>query len=263
MTALWKYRELIRQLLQRELAQEYRGSILGFLWALLLPLMDLAVYSFVFGVVFHTHMPPPKGITVQLPYGLILLAGLIPYNVLSQVAGAAPAEVLKRPNYVTKVRFPLEVLPVVRLGVSTFHGVVGLSVLLAGEVVLVHYLPSTVLLLPLAFVPLVLLTLGLGWFLASLGVYFRDLQNMMVVVLRIWFFATPIVYPASRLPRWAVWIVKGNPLAFIVSATRDVLLWGRMFSLGHWLVWSGVTLLFAAGGYWWFQYTKQGFADVL
>ena len=263
LATIWKHNELIKQLLRQEILKEYREALLGFLWAVLAPLFDLLIYTFVFSLLFKVRVSPPEGVNVVLPYGLVLLAGLMPHQILSQALSAAPNDIVKNTNYVKKVRFPLEVLPVVTLGVSMFHGLVGLGVLLVGVVIMTHVLPWTIILLPFAFVPLVLLTVGLCWLLASLGVYFRDLQNMVVVFLRLWFFATPIVYPVSRLPaRIRPWIAL-NPLTFIVEATRDVLLWGRVFSWETLGIWTLVTALIAWLGYFWFIKTKQGFADVL
>lgn len=260
---LWRYRDLIRQLWSQEVQQLYRGTLLGFFWAVLAPFLDLLVYSFVFSVLFQARVSPPPGVTIQMPFGLILLAGLLPYNIFAQVLSAAPMEVLRRPSYVKKVRFPLEVLPAVRLGVAFFQGGVALGVLLVGVVYFAHRLWWTMLLLPLVLLPLVFLSLGLGWWFSSLGVYLRDLQSMMTVLLRVWFFATPIVYPLSRLPTWALPWVQANPLTFVVQAVRDVLLWGRVPSITVWLLWSGLTAGMALLGYWWFEHTKQGFADVM
>ena len=263
MRSLWQYRELTRQLLRQEIQELYRGTILGAFWTVLAPFLDLLVYSYVFSVLFHARVSPPVDVETQMPFGLILLAGLLPYDILSRVISVAPVEVLQKPNYVKKVRFPLEVLPVVRLGVAFFQGSVALGVLLVGAVYFTHRLWWTVILLPLMLLPLTLLALGLGWLLAALGVYFRDLQSMMGILLRIWFFATPIVYPLSSVPRWALPIVQANPLTFVVQAVRDVLLWGRVPSIIVWLLWSGLTAGIAFLGYWWFEHTKQGFADVM
>lgn len=263
MLDLWRYRHLINNLLWREIHEQYRGTIFGFFWAIIAPFLDLVVYSFVFVVLFHAPAPTPPGVDLSLPYSLVLLAGLFPYNVLAQVVGMAPGEVLRHPNFVKKVRFPLEVLPVVRLGVALFHGGVALAVLLLGVFWYTRRLPWTVVLLPIALLPLMALSVGLGWFLASLGVYFRDLQSVVAVLLRVWFFATPIVYPMKRLPAWALPFVKWNPLTFVVESVRNVLLWGIGFSWPAWLLWMSVTAGVAFWGYKWFTHTKQGFADVL
>ncbi len=260
---LWRYRHMISQLLWREIQQQYRGTAFGFFWAVVAPFLDLLVYSFVFVVLFHAPTPAPPGVKVVLPYSLVLLAGLFPYNILSQVVGMAPQEVLRHPNFVKKVRFPLEVLPVVRLGVALFHGGVAFAVLLGGVLWYTHRLPWTIVLLPIALMPLVALAVGLGWFLSSLGVYIRDLQSVAAVVLRVWFFATPIVYPITRLPAWAVPLVQWNPLTFVVEAVRAVLLWGTGFPWGVWVLWMAFTGGLAFAGYKWFIHTKQGFADVL
>ena len=260
---MWRYRYLIVQLWYQEVRTLYRGALLGFFWTILTPFLDFVIYSWVFSVLFHARVKPPRGVNISLPFGLILLAGLFPYNIFAQVVGAAPMEILKRPNYVKKIRFPLEVLPVVRLGVAFFQGSVALGVLLVGALYFMHRLPWTVLLLPAALLPLVFLSLGLGWFFSALGVYLRDLPNIVAVVLRVCFFATPIVYSPSRLPNWALPVIQANPLTFVVQAVRDVLLWGRIPSLRGWVFWTLFTAGVALLGYWWFKQTAQGFADVM
>jgi lipopolysaccharide transport system permease protein len=257
------YKELILQLWRQEILQEYRESILGLFWLLLYPFFDLVIYTFVFSTLFAAKVIPPDGVTVVLPYGVILLAGLLPYNIIAQGLSAAPSEILRKPNYVKKVRFPVEVLPVVRLGVAGFQGLVALGVLLAARLFFAHSLPWTMILLPIALLPLFFLGLGLGWILSGLGVYFRDLDKIVALGLRVWFFGTPIVYDLSRLPDWALPVVSLNPLTFIVQAVRDLVLWGRIFSLQQWLLWLVVSWTIAWVGYSWFQYAKQGFADVI
>jgi lipopolysaccharide transport system permease protein len=261
--AIWFHRELILQLLRQEILQEYRGTFLGLLWLLLFPFFDLLIYTFVFSMLFAARVSPPEGVTISLPYGVILLAGLLPYNMAAQVIAAAPSEIISKPNYVKKVRFPLEVLPVVRLGVSVFQGGVALGVLLLATLFFAGSLPWTIVLFPVALFPLILFALGLGWFLAALGVYFRDLNKIIAVGLRIWFFGTPIVYEISRLPNWALPMVYINPLTFVVEAMRNVALWGRIFSFEQWLLWLCISWGVAWLGFLWFESVKNGFADVL
>ncbi len=259
----WQQRELIFQLLRQELQQQYRGALLGFLWSVLAPLTDLLIYSFVFGILFGARTDPPPGVSVEVPFSLVLLAGLVPFNMLNQTLSAAPFEILSRPNYVKKVRFPLEVLSLVRTGVGLFHSLIGLAVLIVGEILLVQRVPWTALLLPLVYLPLFLLSLGLHWFFSALGVYLRDLQTMMTLLLRVWFFATPIVYTRSQVPSWALRLLDAQPMTFVVGALRDVLLWGQMFSWPLWLLWTLISAGIAWLGYRWFQHTREGFADVL
>lgn len=260
---LWQYKELFWQLLQQEILQEYRGAVLGVFWLFLYPFFDLLIYTFVFSTLFAARVLPPAGVEISLPYGVVLLAGLLPYNILAQTLATAPAEILRKPNYVKKVKFPLVVLPAVRLGAAFFQGMIALGVLLLVRLIVARSLPWTIVLLPVALLPLSFLVLGLGWILASLGVYFRDLDKIVALGLRVWFFGTPIVYDISRLPDWAFPMVYSNPLTFIVESVRNVVLWGRLFPLGQWFFWLLISLGVAWVGYSWFQHTKDGFADVI
>jgi len=259
----WHYRGLVWLLLKREIQSEYRAMILGGLWPILTPLFDLVIYSFVFGILLKGTWPSPEGVAQTMPFGLILLAGLVPFNMFGEVFTTASLEILQKPSYVKKIVFPLEILPVVRVGVAWFHGSVGLLLVLGATWWVRGELLWTWLLLPLALLPLLFLSLGFAWGLASLGVYLRDLVNMVQVGLRLWFFITPIVYPPSLIPKYLAFVVRLNPLAFIVDSVRRVLLWGLMPQWGIWWLWVGLTGSFAWLGLVWFHYAKRGFADVL
>ncbi|RLD07523.1 MAG: hypothetical protein DRI32_00650 [Chloroflexi bacterium] len=121
----------------------------------------------------------------------------------------------------------------------------------------------TALLLPVVLAPLLLLALGMGWFLSSLGVYLRDVKEAVVLFLRIWFFLTPLVYPITRVPDNLLWVMKLNPLVFVVEASRNILLWGKFFSWKEWAVWMLIGSITTILGYIWFDKTRKGFADVL
>jgi len=166
-------------------------------------------------------------------------------------------------NYVKKVVFPLEVLPVVRMGVALFHGLVSLLVLLIAIVVFHGQLHETLFLTPLVFLPLVILTMGFAWLLASLGVFVRDIGQGVGIITTVLLFLSPVCYPLTALPEhYRVWIMW-NPLTFIIEQAREVLIWGRM---PDWLglsVYTLIAIIVAWAGFFWFQKTRKGFADVL
>jgi lipopolysaccharide transport system permease protein len=184
---LWSYRELVYQLTVREVRQRYQGSYLGTLWSLLTPLLTLVVYTFVFSVVLGVRWGSSDRPTPPGDFALTVFAALIPFNVFSEVVTRAPGLILSVPNYVKRVRFPLEVLPVVASASALVHSMFYGLVLLAAELVLWRRLPWTVVLVPLAYLPLIFLCVGLGWFLASVGVYVRDIGPVVGVLVHVYF----------------------------------------------------------------------------
>jgi lipopolysaccharide transport system permease protein len=259
---LWRRRSLIRQFTQREIQGEYRGSFLGLLWSLVHPLVLLGIYTFVFGVVFNRRWPGTRTNSLS-EFALVLFCGLTIFNIFGESANRAPRIILKVPNYVKKVVFPLEILPVCLLGTVLFHTLIRLAILLAATLIVHGYIPWTVVLLPLAILPILCLGLGLSWFLASLGVFIRDISYTISLIVQVIFFLTPIFYPISAVPKGMRPLLTLNPLTPIIDNCRQVLLWGAMpdwVSLGAALVVSMSLMLL---GYAWFMKTKKAFADVL
>ncbi len=260
---LWSHRDLIWQLIKREVGQRYRGSYLGVLWSFVVPLMMLGVYTFVFSVVLKARWSPDPGPEPVGVFALTLFAGLIPFNVFSEVMSRSPSLILGVPNYVKKVVFPLEILPVVALGSALANSLVSIGVLLLGNVVFMRSISSTVILLPLAYLPLILLCLGLSWFLASLGVYVRDIGQAIGVVVQALFFISPIFYPPIAVPETVRIMVYINPLTTILSGFRRTLLWDAPLPWAPWAGWTIISAVLAGLGYFWFMKTKRGFADVI
>ncbi|PRH82938.1 ABC transporter permease [Arenimonas caeni] len=259
--SLHRNRELVVALVRREVLGRYRGSVLGLAWSFLHPLFMLAVYTFVFSVVFQARWPGGGG--SQVDFALVLFTALLAFGVFAECVGRAPGLVLGNPNYVTKVVFPLEVLPVVSLLSSLFHAAVGLLIWL-GFHLLVRGLPSaTAVLLPLALAPLLLLTLGVSWFLASLGVFLRDVSQVVGVLTTTLMFLTPIFYAVSSVPPEYQAVMLANPLTPVVEQVRDVMLWGRGLDWPAWGLQMLLSSLLAWAGFAWFQSTRKGFADVL
>ncbi len=259
--ALWTRRTLIRQLVEREIVGRYRGSWLGMLWSLLNPLIMLAIYTFVFSVVFRAHWAHEGTTTGQ--FAILLFAGLITFSFFAEAVNRAPMLILGNATYVKKVVFPLEILPVVAVGAGLVHAAISVAVLLAFILGVTGSVPVTALWLPLVLLPLAILTLGLSWFLASLGVYLRDIPQILGPVVTALMFLSPIFYPISALPDWIRPYLFLNPLALPIEQVRDVLIWGEapdFLALG---LYSIPALAVAALGYVFFQRTRKGFADVL
>jgi lipopolysaccharide transport system permease protein len=259
---LWGHRNLIWQLTRREIEGRYRGSFLGIFWSFVSPLVMLALYTFVGGVVLKIRWP--ASVTGGLgEFALMLFAGLIAYNIFGECVSRATGLIVAVPSYVKKVVFPLELLPVSVLGSALFHGLVSLTVLLGFTFVHRDTLPWTVLLLPLGALPLILLSMGLSWFLASLGVFLRDLGYAVPLLLQIGFFATPIIYPAESVPERFRAAVLLNPLAWTVECFRTLMFRGAPPDWVGLTVWTAVGTILMMLGYAWFMKTRKGFADVL
>lgn len=261
-------RALITQLTRREIAGRYRGSVLGVLWSLLTPLFMLAIYTFVFGTIFKARWSgagadAAQGAQSTGEFAIILFCGLIVFQLFAEVINRAPSLVLSNKSYVKKVVFPLEILPVVALGSALFHAAVSLLVLLGFMVFFTGHIPVTALLLPLVLVSFLVLILGLAWFLASLGVFFRDIGQVLSTLVTALMFLSPIFFPASALPDWLRPYLFLNPVALPVEEARNVLIWGKApdwLGLGLYAI---VAVGVAALGHLWFEKTRKGFADVL
>ena len=261
-TSFWHNRQLIWQMIRREIAGRYQGSLIGWAWSFINPLLMLIVYTFVFSVVFKARWGT-NGNETKANFALILFAGMIVFSLFAEVMNRSPAQIVSNPNYVKKVVFPLEILSWVTVGSVLFHSLVSLTVLLLAQLVIRASLPWTVVLFPLVLMPLLFACLGVGWFLAALGVYVRDIGQITTVLTTVLLFLSAVFYPVSALPeayqRW----LNLNPLVLIITESRKVLIFG---SLPDWS-WLSVALLMglviAFAGFWWFQKTRRGFADVL
>jgi lipopolysaccharide transport system permease protein len=260
--SFWNNRQLIWQMTQREVIGRYRGSVLGLAWSFFSPLLMLSVYTFVFSVVFKARWGV-GGDESRIGFAIVLFVGMIVHALFSECINRAPGLILSNVNYVKKVVFPLEILPWVALGSTLFHATISLVVLFGVMLLLQVPLPWTVIFLPMVLLPLLLATMGFAWFLAATGVFVRDVAQTTGILTTVLLFLTPVFYPVSALPaEYRVWL-QINPLTFVVEEARNVVLWGRTPSVTGWLVHLTVSFMLAWGGFWWFQKTRKGFADVL
>jgi lipopolysaccharide transport system permease protein len=262
--SLYKNRELIWNLTKREVKSTYQSSFLGVLWPVLVPLVMLLIYTFVFSVVFQAKWSTGAGQeTPRAEFALILFAGLTAFNFFSSVISRSPGLILAVPNYVKKVVFPLEILPVVAVGAAFITSLINIVLILVGCLLVLHSLPTMALLLPLAYIPLILITLGLAWFLSSLGVFVRDIGQAIPVVVQILFFMTPIFYSADRVPDALRFLVILNPLSSIVDGFRRVLIWNEFLDWPAWGIVTLVSAFVAILGFAWFSVTRKAFSDVM
>jgi lipopolysaccharide transport system permease protein len=257
----WRNRSLILALTKREIVGRYRGSFLGLFWSFFNPLFMLAVYTFVFSVVFRAKWGGGNGTRTE--FALILFAGMIVFNLFAECFTRAPGLILSNVNYVKKVVFPLEILPWVVLGSAMFHTLVSIAVWFTAYVIFFGLPHLTVLFLPVVFVPLCLFVLGLSWALASLGVFLRDISQIVGILVTVLMFLSPIFYPVSALPEAYRPVLYLNPLLPAINQAREVMYFG------HTPDWTMLGFYYLAMtivcwiGFVWFQKTRKGFADVL
>lgn len=252
-------------MIKREVVGRYRGSFLGLLWAFVNPILMLAIYTFVFGVVFKIRLDPQNTDIYddKFAFALLLFTGLILFNLFSECLSRSPGLVLANVNYVKKVIFPLEILPLVSLGSALFHAGISFLVLFIFMLVIDHPIHWTLICLPIILLPLLLLIMGLSWMLASIGVYVRDIGQFIGLILTMLLFLSPIFYPASALPESVRDYLFLNPLSFVIEQARAVTLYGQLPDWSGLVIYYMLAAIVAWTGLMWFMKTRKGFADVL
>jgi lipopolysaccharide transport system permease protein len=262
---LYRHRALLWQFTWRNVEMRHRGSLLGILWSVLNPLLMLALYVFVFSYIFGGTFGVVEKES-RWDYGLGVFLGLSIFHLISESIAIAPTIITGNPNFVKKVVFPLEVLPASAVGAAVFHMTITVAMIIVGLLLGGRGLSLSALWLPVIMIPIVALALGMAWFLAALGVFFRDIGQIVGAAVTALMFASAIFYPASRVAEKApfAWpFIRWNPLIHAIEAARDVLLWDRPFSTYK------LGMLYLAGGlaafvgFACFARCKRAFADVM
>ncbi|MDF5716594.1 MAG: ABC transporter permease [Rhizonema sp. NSF051] len=261
----WAKFDLLRIMVRRDLDARYKGSVMGNLWPLLNQLSQLLIYTYVFSIVLKVKLAL-KGLPTNenLTFGLWLFAGLLPWIAFTSGLTQSAASVVGQPNLVKKVVFPLALLPLVPVLSTFIESSFGLMALIVLVAVISHTLHPTLALLPLIWLPQLLFTAGLGYFAAGFTVFLRDIPQTLGVIINIWFYLTPLVYPASVIPQqWRGWVFWLNPMAAIAEVYRDLVLVGDFKHWGEW----GVAFLIALVVFWsglsCYRRLRPAFADVL
>lgn len=264
-SSLWQHRQLIAQMTKREVIGRYRGSALGLAWSFLNPLLMLSVYTFVFSVVFKSRWGSVASGAEQSQalFAIMLFVGLIVHGIFAEVVNRSPSLIVSNVNYVKKVIFPIEVMPVISMGAALFHSMVSLLVLIVAYTIFLGIPHWTAVFLPIIFMPLIILTLGLSWILASLGVFLRDVGQTVGIITTVMLFLSPVFFPLSALPEKFQPMLMANPLTFIIEQSRNVLVEGYVPDMQGLLIYFIGSLVVAWLGFAWFQKTRKGFADVL
>ncbi len=257
----WHFRELIQAVVRRELAARFRGSILGWLWAIFGPLLMLTVYTYIFSSAIGLRSSAAAHGVAN--YSLQIFVGLIVFNLFAEVAYRAPALLHENANFIKKSIFPSETLAWTATIRAIVYAGISFSVMIVFEIILAHWLPPTILLLPFVVVPFFLFLVGVSWFLMALGSFTRDVTHLMASIVPVFMFATPIFYSISDAPKGMQIILRCNIMGDYVEMVRDLVLLDRMPSL---LVYIGtvlVSLLIFRSSYRFFMRYKSVFVDVI
>ena len=258
MQTLW----LCSVLTRRELSQRYRGTVLGALWPFLYSSLLLAMFTFVFSLVLKVRWSlgsdarPNEG-------ALMIFAGLVPYLFIAEVLTRSATCITSVPNFVKKIRFPLMLLPIVVVNCALVLAAINALILIAAAGLLWQNIPITTLMLPMLFVPLAALGLGLAFLFGALGVFFRDLSQVSPLLAQLAMFMAPVCYPVSVVPPLFIAAIELNPITWFVGAFRDLVLDGRAVSLADWAEHTLVYIVFAVVAFAFFHRTRRTFADLL
>lgn len=255
---IWRHRYLLGQLIKRDVLLRYRGAMFGVAWIFISPLLMLAIFAFIFGQIFQARWPQQGE---ALPFWLLLYGGLIAFNIFAETVSRAPAAVRGYPSYVKKIVFPVHILPLVPLGAALVHAAFNLLILL---VALAWHgrLQLSFLWLPLLTTPVVLLAIGLAWFVSAWGVFIKDMTQIVPLFVQMLLFLSPVFYPASAVPVAVQPLYNINPIGIAIEASRNAL-------AGDPIAWGSWTFALVAGqlaawlGYTYFQYSREEFADAI
>lgn len=257
---LARHAELIRTMFWRDFTARYRASFGGLVWSVIQPLVMMAVYTLVFStflnVRFATNADP-------WTFPIYLLCGMLAWTSFSESLTISTNVIRTNINFVKRVVFPLEILPLNATLVSTVQQIVGFVLLIPLVWVVNGHLHWTILSVPLIIILQLMFTVGLSWMVASLAVYLPDLGQMVTLVLTAWLFLTPVFYPQDIVPEWSQIIFKVNPVAHLINFYRGAVISGELPSLANMAAIGLFCLVVFLLGYFWFMHTKKGFADVL
>lgn len=254
------HRTLVIDLAKRDIFGRYRGASLGVVWSVLNPFLMLAVYTLAFGEILKSRWP---GVDSTLEFSIILFAGLIIHGFFAECLTRAPSLVVGNANYVKRIVFPLEALPWPMVLSALFHLAMNFLVFVIGSLLIRNSVPWTIVLLPVVLVPLVLMALGTAWFVSALGVFFRDIGQIVTPLATAMLFLSSAIVPVEALPERYQSVFRLNPLTPIIDEVRAVALDGDLPDVAGLFVYSVVALLWCRIAYGYFQKTRGGFADVL
>jgi lipopolysaccharide transport system permease protein len=260
---MWHHRDLIQAILRREVAERFKGSIAGWVWAVVAPLLAIAVYTFAFAG--RLDLPPQYIIAMNknMSYALFILSGIVVFNFWSEMAFRAPMLLHEYVHFIKQTIFPSDMLAVISTLRATLYTVISIVVLLIFQFAVIGSLPWTILLLPLIFIPFIAFLIGMSWFLCAIGAFTRDAGYFMINIVPLFMFATPVFYAQTMLPAPFDFWIYANALTGFVEVLRDIFLVGRLpnwYVYGWTIFTSLVTFYF---GYWFFDRYRNVIVDVI
>lgn len=256
-----KHRSLAFELTQREVLGRYRGASFGLLWSLISPFLMLLVYTLAFGYIMKGRWPGSTGSTTE--FALILFAGLTVHGFFAECFTRAPQLIVGNTGYVKRVVFPLDILGWSMTFSALFHLLMNIIVLLLLHLAVKGSIPPTAILVPVVLLPLVILTVGVGWVVSALGVYLRDIGQIAGVIATAMLFLSSAIVPPESVPASYRIVFQLNPLTFIINQVREVVIWGRLPDWEGLGLYTLIACAVAFVGHRIFNKLRVGFADVL
>lgn len=257
---IYRYRNLLFQLIKRDISSRYQGTLIGIGWSLVLPLMTLGVYALVFGLILQPRWP---NVSDPSMFTLLLFSGLLVFNFFSECASRATSLIVANANYVKKVVFPVDLLIWVPIGSALFHMALGTIAWTILVLLFDGQLYWTFILAPLVLFPLVIMSAGISYFLSAIGVFIRDVGQVIAVSVQLLMYLGPVIYPRKVLPESFQWLMVFNPITVPVEQFRNILNYGLVPDLRALAVYAAVGCAVAWLGKMFFEKTRHGFADVI
>lgn len=258
---LYKNNYLLRQLVKKDIQQRYQGSVLGMLWSFIVPILMLVIYTFVFSEVFQAKWDINTEDKYQ--FALVLFCGLTAFNMVGEVMNRSTVLIVSNTNYVKKVIFPLEILPVVTVFSALFNAIISFLILIVAQLIIYHTVSSTIYLIFLAMIPLIILCTGLGLFISAISVYLKDVGNIVSVLVTVLMYMSPVFFPLTSVPESFRGVCEANPMTYIIENFRNVVLYGKMLDWKFYGISCVVAVVVYLLGKVVFMRAKEGFADVL
>ena len=258
---MWHHRDLVRAILRRELRDRFKGSVAGWVWAVIAPLLAIAVYTFAFTT--NLQLTLAVDVSPRVGYALFIFSGIVVLNFFSEMAFRAPMLLHEYTHFIKQTIFPSDMLAVITTLRATLYTVISIAVMLLFQLAVVRSLPWTVLLLPLIFIPLIAFLVGMSWFLCAIGAFTRDAGYLMITVVPLFMFATPVFYPQSSLPPPFDFWIYANALTGYVDVMRDVVLLAKLpdWRVYAWTLFTSVFTFYF--GYWFFDRYRNVIVDVI
>lgn len=258
---LYKNNYLLRQLVKKDIKQRYQGSVLGMLWSFIVPVLMLVIYTFVFSVIFQAKWDINTDDKYQ--FALVLFCGLSAFNMFSEVLNRSTMLIASNANYVKKVIFPLEILPVMVTCSALFNCVISFGILIVAKFVIYRNVSPTLYMIFLAMIPLIILSVGVGLLVSALSVYLKDIGNFVSVFVTILMYVSPVFFPLASVPESFRKVCEINPMTYIIENFRNVVFYGTSLNWKFFGISCLASVIIYLLGKAVFMRAKEGFADVL